>query len=410
MSTVVFLVPMFISATSLAQVDVVLVPPPTPAIAGETTEITLYFTNATLEDVSFQVPASLTGTLVLDASSSPIELKLVDDAKAHAMSLRAQGFEQRVYRTRLPAGISGPGQLRLDGWQANAPYVMIAPAREPMMQTDDGGRPGADRAAEPAAVPKGETVSEAAEATESTNIFLDNISAYEPIYFLYGPLSSDAKFQFSFKYRFLNAEGTLARQWPWLSGLHVAFTQTSFWDLDEESLPFDDTNFAPELLYLWEDIDLPVLPRQTRFDLQLGYLHESNGRGGDDSRSLNRAYIRPTITSRLLDDYELSLAAEAWLYVGSLGDNPDIEDFRGWSSLSASVGRPEGFLLSSQLGGNPSTGKGSLQVDWTYPLNTFFFNNFDLYLQLQFFTGYGENLLDYNEKETRLRLGFGIVR
>jgi outer membrane phospholipase A len=406
MSIVACLVSMLISATSLAQVDVVLVPPPTPAIAGETTEITLYFTNATTENVSFQVPASLTGTLVLDEASSPIELQLVDDAKAKVMSLQAQGFDQRLYRTRLPAGISGPGQLRIDGWQANAPYVMIAPAREPMMQTDDGGRPGTDRAAEP----EGETVSEAPEAPESTNIFLDNISAYEPIYFLYGPGNSDAKFQFSFKYRFLNAEGTLARKWPWLSGLHVAFTQTSFWDLDEESLPFEDTNFTPELLYLWEDIDLPVLPRQTRFDLQLGFQHESNGRGGDDSRSLNRAYIRPTITSRLFDDYELSLAAKAWLYVGSSSDNPDIEDYRGWSSLSASLGRREGFLLASQVRGNLSTGKGSFQVDWTYPLSKFFFNNFDLYLQLQFFTGYGENLLHYDEKETQVRLGFGIVR
>src|SRR5688572_12727375 len=126
-----------------------------------------------------------------------------------------------------------------------------------MMQADDGGSPKADRAAEA----EGVTVAEAPEAPESANIFLKNISAYEPIYFLYSPVPSDAKFQFSFKYRFLNEEGTLARQWPWLLGLHIGFTQTSFWDLDEESLPFEDTNFRPELLYLWEDITLPVLPR-----------------------------------------------------------------------------------------------------------------------------------------------------
>ncbi|HLU91876.1 MAG TPA: phospholipase A, partial [Pedomonas sp.] len=34
----------------------------------------------------------------------------------------------------------------------------------------------------------------------------------------------------------------------------------------------------------------------------------------------------------------------------------------------------------------------------------------NLYLFGQFFTGYGENLLDYNQRDTRLRAGFAIVR
>jgi outer membrane phospholipase A len=406
MPTVAFLVSLFITATSMAQVEVVIVPPSTPAIAGETTQINLYFTNASLEDVTLQVPLSLAATLVRGDASSPIMLRLADAASAQRITLGVQGFRKIAYHTHLPSTtLAGPAALHVNGWRANTPYVMVVSSRAHTAQAD-----GVRTAKAKPAVPGGDAASREPEATEGKNIFLDNISAYKPVYFLYGAAPSDAKFQISFKYRFLNAEGTLGQQWPWLLGLHFAYTQTSFWDLAAESLPFDDTNFKPELFYLLEDMALPFLPRRSRFDFQFGFQHESNGRAGDDSRRLNIGYIRPQVVFDIFDDYELSLAAQAWFYVGDLSDNATIKEFRGWSSFSASLGTREGFLLASEVRGNPSTGKGSLQVDFTYPLSKVLFRNLDFYLYAQFFTGYGESLLEFDEKDTRIRLGVGIVR
>jgi hypothetical protein len=54
--------------------------------------------------------------------------------------------------------------------------------------------------------------------------------------------------------------------------------------------------------------------------------------------------------------------------------------------------------------------KGSLQLDLSYPLRPLLRNNIDVFLHAQFFTGYGESLLDYNESDTTFRVGLAVVR
>ena len=49
---------------------------------------------------------------------------------------------------------------------------------------------------------------------------------------------------------------------------------------------------------LWSDESIPSISRPGRYSLglQFGARHESNGRSGDESRSLNTVYIRPIVT------------------------------------------------------------------------------------------------------------------
>src|SRR3546814_2275188 len=49
-------------------------------------------------------------------------------------------------------------------------------------------------------------------------------------------------------------------------------------------------------------------------------------------------------------------------------------------------------------------------ADISYPIDRLIGGNLNFYLIGQAFTGYGENLLDYNRRMTRLRLGLAIVR
>jgi len=46
----------------------------------------------------------------------------------------------------------------------------------------------------------------------------------------------------------------------------------------------------------------------------------------------------------------------------------------------------------------------------SYPLPGLLGGGPDVYLFVQGFVGYGENLLDYNRSKTRLRAGFALVR
>lgn len=54
--------------------------------------------------------------------------------------------------------------------------------------------------------------------------------------------------------------------------------------------------------------------------------------------------------------------------------------------------------------------KGSISGDLSYPLRRLLGGGPDFYLFAQSFTGYGENLLDYNKRVSRLRLGVALVR
>ena len=82
--------------------------------------------------------------------------------------------------------------------------------------------------------------------------FLADFSVHEPMYFLLGvePGLEQSKFQFSFKYRLFNSKGYLAVKAPWVSGFHLGYTQRSIWDLKNDSKPFEDTSYMPEVFYL----------------------------------------------------------------------------------------------------------------------------------------------------------------
>jgi phospholipase A1/A2 len=254
--------------------------------------------------------------------------------------------------------------------------------------------------AEPAASDKG---------SGPNHFFKEQISGYEPMYFIAGSKSPNAKFQISFAYQLLNNEGPLAQAAPALKGFHIDYTQTSLWDLNGSSAPFYDTTYRPKFFNVWENATHAQLTNWFQLDQQGGLEHESNGKSGADSRSLNMAYFEPTLTIGRDEDLQLTLQPRAWIYLGSLSDNPDIKDYYGYASLRTIVGWKRGLQLSAT--GQMGTGAdhGSVQLDLTYPTMRFF-GSFSLYLDVHYFTGYGERLLGYNQRTDELRAGFALFR
>lgn len=226
---------------------------------------------------------------------------------------------------------------------------------------------------------------------------LDNFDSYEPIYFLLGNDPFHAKIQISFRYQ-------VFRKMP---GLNIAYTQKFLWDLDSFSKPFKDTNFLPQVFYRWNF-------EQGKHSFDIGAQHQSNGRSVD-SRSLNILYARgeyaffdqnqDDLSGRKKEGFVFNLTAQAWTYVLDLTDNPDIRDFRGNTSLEVLIGHNNGLKLRSYVRGNLNTGKGSMQFDLSYPIP-----GVNFYLHGQIFTGYGDMLINYKEKETKYRLGLSLVR
>jgi len=239
---------------------------------------------------------------------------------------------------------------------------------------------------------------------------LENFSFHEPIYFLYGPDEPVAKFQFSFRYRLAGRRDSPVESDPVPKGLYFAYTQRSLWNIKEPSSPFYDTSYMPELMFESLAQDRPDHQGLVNFiGYQIGYKHESNGRDGDYSRSLNIVYVRTAWLIGQRAGWRALVVPRVFAYIGSNSDNSEIAKYRGYGELLLSVGRDDGIQvnLTGIMGKNWD--KGSVQVDVTHPIKIPAVN-FDTFLMVQYWDGYGESLRDYNRKSSTWRAGFSFVR
>ena len=219
---------------------------------------------------------------------------------------------------------------------------------------------------------------------------------------------NDLKFQISLKSELLN-NIPLIRNLPHVtsSRLWGAYTQQSYWQLfnANDSRPLRENNYEPELI-LSLGIDNEVdgeekayIPRM----MNLGLVHQSNGRDNPLSRSWNRIYLESgfELTNRL------SLLVRPWWRIPESekeDDNPDIEKFMGYGDMTVrweteSRKTAVSVLLRNNL---RADNKGFAQLS----LQQRVFNNPYIKLHLMASTGYGETLLDYNHSQNVF--GFGL--
>jgi outer membrane phospholipase A len=251
---------------------------------------------------------------------------------------------------------------------------------------------------------------EAAPAVDAHR-FSARFSPFEP---LYGALGwrgrTNAKVQLSVKYRFASLDPDKVVGGNWFNKLYFGYTQVSLWDLEADSTPFYDNSFKPSFFFLHEGVGRWSEGRRS-VDLQTGLEHESNGRDGEDSRSVNIVYVRPLVHFDRVFGGRFTVAPKVYGYIGGLSDNPDIADYRGYVDLELAWKDPDGWKLSAMLRKGMESSYGSVQVDASYPLDKIFKGSFDAFVHLQYFNGWGESLLSYNHKlPAQFRLGIMLVR
>lgn len=252
--------------------------------------------------------------------------------------------------------------------------------------------PGKEHPAAPEP-PEGETT--VASSTGSSSALVDRFEPHEPIYGAWAPGDAGAKLQVSFAFRPFAENAPLK-----LGNLRFAYTQTMFWALDKPSGPFRATTYSPEIY-----ADIPVNDSAT---VSLGYRHDSNGRGPATSIDVNRVFVRATKSFDLGNAWRLDIAPMAWLYTSTPGIAPDIADYWGYTSLTASIQKADGIKLSLTGRGNFRTRRGAAEMFVSYPLTRV--GGLGFYLFGQAFTGYGEALDDWNKRDTHVRLGISLTR
>ncbi|MGQ9424948.1 phospholipase A [Gilvimarinus sp. F26214L] len=205
---------------------------------------------------------------------------------------------------------------------------------------------------------------------------------------------AEVKFQYSFKVPvgddFLFSDDRL----------YFGFTQVSLWQAfnGDLSSPFRETVYEPELLW-----SLPL--RRPFFggrlaDVRLGINHQSNGRGGSLSRSWNRLTFDATWA-----DPEWAFNLRLWHRIPESrdeDDNRDIDDYLGFGELR--LGYKWGHyrftaMVRNNFQRSENHTTADLSISW--PLNE------KLSGFVQYYNGYGETLVDYDNRVRRI--GFGLI-
>ncbi len=186
--------------------------------------------------------------------------------------------------------------------------------------------------------------------------------------------------------------------------IYGAYTNKSFWQVynSEESAPFRETNHEPEG-WLQFNTNWEFLGFNNTANM-IGIVHQSNGRGGVLSRSWNRIYA-----NFVVERGGFALAVKPWYRIQEEiedDNNSDITDYLGHYEIRAAYNLND-HVFSAMSRNNLESGfeKGAVDLSWSFPLGDYkYFKGY-----VQYFTGYGESLIDYDNYVNRVGIGISLT-
>ena len=211
-----------------------------------------------------------------------------------------------------------------------------------------------------------------------------------------GLQDKEVKFQISLKHILADYQGA--------GSLWLGYTQLAFWQVYNQSTsqPFREVDYEPELIYSLRPNDASIL--------NFGAVHQSLGQSNPTERSWNRVYVEPGIQFDFSSDERLIVQFRWWTIIQepSLSDNPDIGNYQGNREINLRYVQDGGWKV------NVMSRIYATQLDIAAPLSVWLLqpavgiNEDHVDIHLQYFNGYGEGLLDYNQSHVRLGIGISF--
>ncbi|MCL6217957.1 phospholipase A [Zunongwangia pacifica] len=203
--------------------------------------------------------------------------------------------------------------------------------------------------------------------------------------------TADAKYQVSFK------QLLLRKKVPNDAYVYLKYTQKAFWNIYEFSSPFEEINFNPGIAYSQYLYDKN---NNVNALATLSLEHESNGRDSIFSRSWNFVALEynRTISKKLV------AGVKAWLPFYYKENNPDLMDYSGYGQLNFDYEFIPNKLYAQLMlqKGLAWNWKGAARPRILYNP----FNSVNQFIMIEWFTGYDENLIDYDQYRSMIRIGF----
>ncbi|HCU04720.1 MAG: hypothetical protein A2X77_03395 [Gammaproteobacteria bacterium GWE2_42_36] len=181
-----------------------------------------------------------------------------------------------------------------------------------------------------------------------------------------------------------------------------AYTQLSFWQAYTGSPFFRESNYEPELFFSY-DVDHLLSHDWQISTINSGVVHQSNGRGGELERSWNRVYAQAIFDRN--EDWEVGVKPW-WVIPGAsmTKHNRDITNYLGHGSwfVAYNFAHQQQLMLESRNDVESGFRRMANQLTWSYPLTQ------QIRLYAQYFTGYGQSLIEYNHRISAVGLGFSF--
>jgi len=382
----------------MAGADINLVAPTRTVDPTEPFRLSLIVTGEA-DTRSYSLPEVLRVTISPDMGPvARLELKRVTPVPDRIV-LKTGEFRRIDYVGELPPSLRGTVQIVATDTDAAAMTVRIstpAAAAEPLTLADDSAFP------DPTPV-----TTLTVRADNDPNLQDEGrLSFHEPFFFVAGAGSdANAQFQLSFKLRLYEQADQESRRFQ--DNLYFSYTQAAFWDLTADSSPFLDTRYIPGGFYYIPNTDWRVGGNSV--GIAAGYEHESNGQDEEDSRSIDTLFVRPYFSFGDTSGFHWTFSPKLYAYLEK-DENPDIFRYRGYGDYRFTYGKDDDWQIAWTLRKGVESNAGSLDLQGTYPLHRIR-PGLAGYLMGQFFTGYGETLLDYNERESwSVRIGYALSR
>lgn len=191
-----------------------------------------------------------------------------------------------------------------------------------------------------------------------------------------------------------------------MNALWFGYTQQSHWQVydSSHSRPFRESNYEPEIIlsHRYKDTNPEGVYRFLKI-LNAGVVHQSNGQSNPRSRSWNRLYLQPGFETKM-GDGTLIVLPKVWARIiqesnPAENDNPDITHYLGNGELEVRY-----QAVEKKWGVSALAKARSIQMDMTY-LASNIIKRSDFSFHVQYFNGYGESLIDYNQSHSTLGIG-----
>jgi outer membrane phospholipase A len=398
---------LLVLAPTMARADINLVAPSRTIDPAEPLRLSLMVTGES-DSRDYALPEVLRVSLTPDlGAAANVELQRATPVP-DTITLRSGEFMRIDYVGAVPRNLRG--RVRIDAVDMDAPAMLVQLSTSRTQAQPGAPSSAVDNVAQldtsPVSTPAPVTTLSVRSDDDPNRQVDGRLSFFEPMFFAVGDGSdANAKMQLSFKLRLYEPTDKTSRDF--VDNMYFGYTQSAFWDLTSYSKPFIDTNYMPSFFYYIPDTDWRV--DGNAVGLAAGIEHESNGKDEPESRSLDVVFVRPYFTFGDRRDFHWTASPNLYAYIEK-SENSDIAKYRGYGDFHLSYGKDNDWQAAWILRKGTSTEKFSAELQATYPINQWY-PGVSGYLMLQAFTGYGEYLLDYNEREPwSVRIGYAISR